>query len=172
MAFNAQGVWTPEDDSVSTRVTGLMSQQSPLMEMARTSGLKAANRRGLLNSSMAVGAAENEAYKAAIPIASQEAQQVAQKNLQHMTTAGQKDIAAMNIAAHDREKAQAAAAAYNNAYTEAFRTIAQQHELPAHIRDGYLEHLARLNNSNMSLIEQFYNIDLNWATPTLSAPAA
>jgi hypothetical protein len=164
MAFDAQGNWTPEDDSVSKRVTGLMNQQNPFMQQAQTAGLKQANRRGLLNSSMAVGAAQGEAYKAALPIASQESQQIAAKNLQHIAGAQQKDIATMNIAAHDREKAQAAIAAATNAYTEGFRTIANNHEMPANARDAYLEHLRRLHDVNLNLIEQMYGIDLEWPT--------
>lgn len=82
MALDPQtGQYKLEDDSVSTHVTGLMSQSSPFMQQARTQGLQSANRRGLLNSSMGVQASQAAAYQAALPIASQEASQAFQKNL-------------------------------------------------------------------------------------------
>jgi hypothetical protein len=75
------------DDSVENRVTNLMKDDSKLMRQAETAGLQQANKRGLLNSSMAVGATQNEAYRAALPIASQDASQAMQENLTHLDTA-------------------------------------------------------------------------------------
>jgi hypothetical protein len=68
------------DDSVANAVKNLASKDSELNRMAATEGLKAANRRGLLNSSMAVGAAQDSVLKNVIPIASMDAQTAAQKN--------------------------------------------------------------------------------------------
>jgi hypothetical protein len=84
MAFDAQGNWKPEDDAVSSRVTALTSQDSPLMQQARAGAMKTAQRRGLLNSTMAARSGEDAAITAALPIASQEASQVATKNQQFM----------------------------------------------------------------------------------------
>ena len=53
------------DDSVAANVTKLPAQDSALNQMARTEGLKAANRRGLLNSSMAVESSRRSAEKRA-----------------------------------------------------------------------------------------------------------
>ena len=58
MSYNADGTWTPEAGSVEGRVAGITSQNSPLMQQARTSAKQASNRRGLLNSTMAVQAGE------------------------------------------------------------------------------------------------------------------
>lgn len=63
------------NDSVADKVTALSSQDSKLNQMARTEALKTANRRGLLNSSMAVGAAQDAVIKNVLPIASQDASQ-------------------------------------------------------------------------------------------------
>lgn len=62
-----------DNSLVAKQVTGLLSKSSPYMKQAETTGLKAANRRGLLNSLMAVGAVEGERIKAALPIAQQDA---------------------------------------------------------------------------------------------------
>jgi hypothetical protein len=80
MAFDAQGKWVPEDDSVSTQLTGLLNTNSDYMKTARAAGQRTAQKRGLLNSSIAAGAAQSAAISAAAPIASQDAQQLAQKN--------------------------------------------------------------------------------------------
>ncbi|WP_395451203.1 hypothetical protein ACHMW7_16255 [Aminobacter sp. UC22_36] len=63
------------NDSMADKVNELTSQDSKLNQAARTEGLKMANRRGLLNSSMAVGAAQDAVIKNAIPIASQDSAQ-------------------------------------------------------------------------------------------------
>lgn len=167
MPFNPDGTWKPESADVSSRVTGLIKTDSPLMTAARTKGLQTANRRGLLNSSISVQAGEQAALDVALPIASQEAAQVHQANIGSMDIGSKEKVASMNVAANDREKATAAAAAMGNSYAEAFRTIASAHDLPADSRDKYLEHLGRLRDSNMNLVEQLYGIDLDWATPTV-----
>lgn len=162
MAFNAQGVWTPEDDTVQRQLSGLLAKDNPLMAQARANSKLAMNRRGLINSSIAAGEGERAALSVALPIASQEAQQLAQKNLGSMDIGSREKIAAMNVAAHDREKSAALTAAMANVYGEQFRTIAAQHELPADARNAYLEHIKATNTVNMSLIEQLYGIDLDW----------
>lgn len=51
----------------------MMKSDSPLMRQAETRGLQAANRRGLLNSSIAVGEAQRAQLDAVVPMASAEA---------------------------------------------------------------------------------------------------
>ncbi len=68
-------VWnnTP-DQTVAGQLTKNLSSGSPLMQQANTQGLETANSRGLLNSSMAAGAAENAMITNAMPIATADAQ--------------------------------------------------------------------------------------------------
>lgn len=68
------------DDSMANKVNQITSQSSPLMQAAKTEGMKLANRRGLMNSSMGVGAAQDAMLKYATPIASQDASQDFQRN--------------------------------------------------------------------------------------------
>lgn len=79
---NAQWISSQQqvDDSMANKVNEIASKDSPLNQMARTEGLKAANSRGLLNSSMAVGAAQDAVLRNVLPIASQDAAQAFQKN--------------------------------------------------------------------------------------------
>lgn len=80
MPWDAAGKWIPEDDSVVTRLNGLLSSDSPYIQTARAAGTRTAHRRGLLNSSIAAGAAESAAIAAGAPLASQDAQQTFQRN--------------------------------------------------------------------------------------------
>lgn len=80
MAWTADGRWIPEDDSAATRLTGLLATGGDYLKLARSQGQSAARRRGLQNSTMAAKAGEAAAIGAALPIASQDAQQTAAKN--------------------------------------------------------------------------------------------
>lgn len=74
--------WEDEDASVSKRLTGLLSKDNDYLKSAGTVARKATNRRGLLNSTMNTEAVESARIQAALPIASQEASQVHQRNVQ------------------------------------------------------------------------------------------
>lgn len=73
--------WTPQDDHVDTQVQRITAANSPLMQQARAQGQAGMARRGLLNSSMAVGAGQQAVLNTALPMAQQNAAQIAQKNL-------------------------------------------------------------------------------------------
>ena len=62
-----------EEETVEGRAAGIMNRQSPLMKMAETYGLQTANKRGLLDSSLAAQSAQGEIIKAAVPIAQADA---------------------------------------------------------------------------------------------------
>lgn len=68
------------DDSVVSKVNAIIQQDSQLMKAAKTDALKLANRRGLMNSSIAIGAAQDAVVRAATPLASQDAAQDAARN--------------------------------------------------------------------------------------------
>lgn len=59
--------------TVAGQFADLTQQGSPLIDMARTKAKEQMNGMGLLNSSMAIGAADQAAYNAALPIASADA---------------------------------------------------------------------------------------------------
>lgn len=70
------------DESVSGRLKDIVDENGPLMQQAARAGLNTANRRGLINSSIAAGAAQSEVIRQAAPLAQQEAAQASQRNLQ------------------------------------------------------------------------------------------
>jgi hypothetical protein len=69
------------NQSVAGHLDSLLRSDSPLMQRAASQGLMAANRRGLLNSTQAVEAAQAAMLDRAIPIASQDSAQDFQRSL-------------------------------------------------------------------------------------------
>jgi len=69
---DVQGQVNPES-TVEGRLSGLLSQNNDYIKRARTEAEQFANRRGMLNTSMAAGAAEGAAIDRALPIAQQDA---------------------------------------------------------------------------------------------------
>ncbi len=63
---------TPEQ-TVQGQINNIIAADSPLMQQARTAGLQQANARGLLNSGMAIGNAQGEVFRSALPIATSDA---------------------------------------------------------------------------------------------------
>lgn len=116
MAYDSNGEWKVEDDSVAGRLPGLLDSGSPLMEKAKGDAMRTANRRGLQNSSIAAGEGTKAALSVALPIASQDASQTAQKNLaaqgfgyntklQGQQIEGQKEIVGIQESGADRRHA-------------------------------------------------------------------
>jgi len=75
--------------TVQGQIGGIIKKDSPLMQLAKTEGLQQSNARGLLNSSMAVGAAQDSVYRAATPIATQDADTYARAAGYNADTANQ-----------------------------------------------------------------------------------
>ena len=61
------------DQTVAGQVKGLIAQGSPLYEQLESRALQKKNERGLINSSMAVGAGQSALYDYALPIAQADA---------------------------------------------------------------------------------------------------
>jgi hypothetical protein len=152
-----------QDAGVASRVAQLTSEDSPTMLAARTAGMQYANSRGLVNSSIGAGAAENEAIKAALPIAQQEASQAFQNNTQRYDLAAQMD----------RLRAQAGfesqARAENYGYSAALNTQSYQYQAQqqqnqnqfakdmAAVQQGYAIDTANLNATLQSKLQSQAN---------------
>lgn len=66
--------WAESDkQTVAGQVQGLIKSESPLMQLAETQAKQQMNQRGLLNTSMAIGAGQEAVIKQAVPIAQQDA---------------------------------------------------------------------------------------------------
>lgn len=184
-----QPAWVPKNESVSDKVNDLIAEDSPLMQRAATTGRQSANRRGLLNSSMAVQAAQAAVLDAATPIASQEAAQNAASNLSYqgfqqnsilqdkqlgsqqwianLDATVRQNIANLQLGANDREKAAAMITSMQQLYSNVFQALSTNENIPADTRDTYMEHIAAMLQQNIRTVEQLYNINLNWTAPNL-----
>jgi hypothetical protein len=145
--------YTPRNESVANRVTGMLQSNSDYLKAAQTQSKQIANQRGMLNSSMAASAGTDAAIKSVLPIAQQEADLASKGN-----------IAQANIASNDREKAMAAAVQMADTYEQSFRQIATDQNMPADARNTYMQHLSKLRDNNLALIEQMYGITLDWGS--------
>ena len=74
-AAQAKGTnWNVEgNQTVQGQLAGIIASNSPLLQQARANSLAQMNQRGLVNSSMAVGAGEDAVIRQALPIAQQDA---------------------------------------------------------------------------------------------------
>lgn len=81
-----------DKSTVQGQLKSLLSQDNPYITQARQEGERTAAKRGMLNSSMAAGASEASAIKAALPIAQQDATTyaTAQSKQQDVVNAQQK----------------------------------------------------------------------------------
>lgn len=73
-----------QEQMVSGQMTDLLNKKSPFMQLAETKANQESNSRGILNSSMAVGAAHNAAIQSALPIAQQDADTQFKSSLTNM----------------------------------------------------------------------------------------
>lgn len=109
-------------DTVQGQITGIIDANSPLMQQAARRANEAANAKGLLNSSIAVGAGQEAVMDRAMPIATQDANTYTNTRLanQNSTNAGlQFSAAAQNQASQTNatlgtDTSQKNAAAANN----------------------------------------------------------
>lgn len=85
--------------------------------------------------------------------------------IQNFQLESQERIAALNVAANDKEKAAATAALMESSYADMFRTISTAPDIPAEKREEYLMHIANIRDSSLALLEQMFAVDLTWSTP-------
>jgi len=114
--------WTvTPDQTVEGRLKGLLSDENPLVQMARTQGLESANARGLLNSSLGAQAGALAHYQYAMPVAQADAQTYA--NAARANADNDTQVSVSN-AALNQQSALANQAA-ENAFRELERRIQQ-----------------------------------------------
>lgn len=82
--------------TVQGQLQDVIKTDSPLQQQARTAGLQQANDRGLLNSSIAVGAAQDAVIKSALPIATSDASTYARAGEYNTTEANKRDLENIN----------------------------------------------------------------------------
>ena len=79
-------VLNPTTDTTAGQVRSIIAQDSPLMQQATSRANQFMNSRGLINSSMAAGSAQDAVISAAVPIANADATAYRGVNQQNMDT--------------------------------------------------------------------------------------
>lgn len=92
--------------TVEDRLNGILSADSDYIKRARAEGMAVSNRRGLLNSSMAAGAAQGAAIDRALPIAQQDADIAANERRLQMSIDAER-ARLEQAAGYDMERLQA-----------------------------------------------------------------
>lgn len=98
------------DEGVASRVVGLLGGDSQYLRSLRAGGLRFAQRRGLLNSSIAAGAGEDAAVRGVLPVAEAEARLAADANRLAAQLENQRFLSGQEIAARERLQAAELAA--------------------------------------------------------------
>lgn len=170
MAFDSAGNWKPEDASVQKQLDPILSSDSALLQQAAGAGAKASNRRGLVNSSMGIGAAQAEAYRVAVPIASQNAQQIYGMNSGEMNNRMNRDINAANLAAAERERQLSAIVQLTGNQASATAQTLTNDKIPGTTRAEVQRSITAGTNSAIAALERLYGTRINWGT--LNGPEA
>lgn len=108
--------------TVASQIKDIIDSGSPLMEQAETNAKNQMNSRGLINSSMAVGAGQNAVIAAATPIATADASTYAQAGrdtTSAQNTALASEAAAKNTAGLQDATQQTATSQFNTGQTNA-----------------------------------------------------
>ncbi|SKB32299.1 hypothetical protein [Sphingopyxis flava] len=134
-------------DNIAGRINELTSKDSAWMRGARTEGMKQANRRGLVNSSIGIGAAQREAISAAAPIASQESQQRLQR-----------DVSAAQLAAQERGQLLDAFTQQMGAYQQSLSNTLANDKIPSGSRSAVQNSLRDQLNYGLSWMQKLYGV--------------
>lgn len=113
----------PETSTVEGRLPGLLASEGKYISDARQRGIELANRRGLLNTSIAAAAAEREGIRAALPIAQQDATTYTDQDRLNQEIAAQVQAAEQGQTYEIQGQRQAAL------YDRAGTTSQQSHEM-------------------------------------------
>lgn len=124
--------------TVQGQMADIIAQDSPLQQLATTSALQQANTRGLINSSMAVGAAQDAVIRSALPIAQQDAQTQAAAAQLNVTEANKLGMFGAELSSKDQQ----------------FNISEQNKFLMANLDNANKVKLAEINTSYQTLVEQ------------------
>lgn len=131
------------NETVRSQLQQIIADDSPLMQQARARALQTANTRGLLNSSMAMTAADSAMYDAAMPIATQDAATYARAgefNANTANTFSRDNNAFVRDATMADFNVQANEWAAQQQFDRDFRTLDRQQQLTLErdaIQNGY-----------------------------------
>lgn len=181
------------DQTVVSQLKGIIDSGSPLMQQAETRAKNAMNSRGLINSSMAVGAGQDAVIAAATPIATADAatyERAATNTTQGQNTALAAQAAAKNTAGLQDAQLQTNTSQFNagqqNAALSAAAGASNTVALQAQQNEANLQNIktnratdlqiAQLTEANKNILQsssiagQLYNTSLANLSAIISNP--
>lgn len=178
---------TPTAVTSEERIAGILSRGGPLMQQAATAGTQQAASRGLLNSSMAVQAAQGAVIQAAAPIGTNDANslnqmasqnantknqalqfntqatnQTAQFNTSNQQQANTQNTQAINTASQFNANTQNQANQFNAQSTNDFAKLNTQNQNTANQWNAQQSNEAILKTMDVNSREQLANIEANY----------
>ncbi len=149
--------------SVSDQLQKQLDPNSPLMQQARTSALQQMNDRGLVNSSMALTAGNDAAYRAALPIAQSDASAsnaadqfnanaVNTRSTQQLQTGANQDIANTEAQYKQLTQGSASAASIINNAQNAISQIVANNQLDAGAKQRAIDNINANVKNSMGLV--------------------
>lgn len=162
MPFDANGKWIAEDAAVQKQLAPIIAQDSAVMRQAGAAGARSANRRGLGNSTMGIGAGQSEMLKVAVPMASQNASQISGMNQAEMGNQNSRDINAANLAAAERERQLAALTSLTTNSQQAIAQTLNNHEIPSGTRAAVQSSINAQTAAAIAAMERLYGTSINW----------
>lgn len=154
------GTATPASSpiDIAARIAQLTGKDSATMRAARTEGMKQANRRGLMNSSIGIGAAQSEAIKVAAPIASQESQQQSQRDLSDAQIKAQRELTTAQLASQERGNIADNFSTQMANYQQALANTLANDKIPASSRAAVQASLRDQLNYGLSWMQKLYGV--------------
>ena len=159
--FDTAGNYTPQNDNVIDAVNQVVTSNSPLMQRAQGIGMAVANERGLQNSTLAAQSAEKAMLDAAVPIASQQAQQTYGKNLEAMQADSNMSIAQVQTAAQTQSAFAAAMLSASQSYQANVSAIMQNPDLSAAARQAALDSAAKQRDADLQMMQKVYGVNVS-----------
>lgn len=133
------------------------------MRGAISAGMRSANRRGLINSSMGVGAGIAAGLGAITPIASQDAQQAYGRRMAAVEDARARDVTDAQVRSNDRASYSQAAGNIASGLQSGIATTLNNDKIPAGTRSQVQADMTALYRSQMNQLAGLYGAQLNWA---------
>lgn len=143
---------------IASRIAEITGKDSALMRQARNEGTKQANRRGLMNSSIGIGAAQSEALKVAAPIAGQEAQDRLQRDMSAEQIAAQREQQKAQLAAQERANLLDNFTNQMSSYQNSLSTTLNNENIPAATRSAVQAALRDQLNYGLSWMQKLYGV--------------
>lgn len=145
--------WSVDSDqTVQGQMNNIIAADSPMMQQAKTGALQQMNQRGLINSSMAIGAGQDAVMKNALPIAQQDANMYGRS--------GEFNAAASNQSGQFNAGALTDTAKFNSSsglQNSQFNAAQQNTEREANAQRQQESNLAAADTQNKLVVQQLDN---------------